>query len=217
MAYFGCIKKSAGSNYLYKWDFTKSLIDEVEGKEVTLARGAVRTSNGVELTGIGHRINFTLPTHDFLLNKTIELDIVKFDFKGNSNYDMNFIVQESAKTTATGYLEYFSNKGWKVYGYNAIRSDTLKESSIFSSDLDRNAFNGKTIKLKITRPTSGYDLFELYLDNVFVGRVNDVYFPSANAKNNFSIGSRNQNTATNGDQCYDVIISGFRIYANEEV
>lgn len=225
MAYFGCIKKSASPPTppepicLYKWDFTKSLVDEIQNYEVTLGGGAVRTNNGVEFTERRHRINFTLPSWDFLLNKTIELDIAKFDFKGNSNYDLNFIVSATSNSSATCYLAWFANMGWKVYG-RTVPNRTggyVKESSLFSSELGINAFDGKTLKLKIIRPTSGYDLFELYLNNVLVGQVNDVYAPVYEGYTNFSIGSRNQNYASNGDQCYDVIISGFRVYQNEEV
>lgn len=211
------ILKPSEPDYIYKWDFTQSLIDEIDGKTATLGKNAVRTNQGVSFTGKGDRVVISGLSKNFLINKTIEIDVVKFDFKGDTNYDMNFLVTPITGYTSIGMLEYVVSYGWLVYGMTANAQGIL-QSSPFSNDLNRNAFDGKTVKLKMSRPTSGYDYFELYLDDILVGTVNDTYMASGNDyKGIISIGSRDSNSQTNGDQCYDCIISGLRIYANEGV
>ena len=203
---------SAPVNYIYNWDFTESLDDKVEGKSVTLGGGAVRTNEGVKFTDKGHRINFTIPSADFWINKIIEFDIAKFDFKGNPNYDINFFWTPLTSGSGACLLCYATSVGWSVYGAKTRGGTQAKQSDAFSDGLPINAFDGKTVKLAVLRTGNG-DKFDLYLDDVFIGRVGNVHIPTQMTV--AAIGSKDVSTPSNSDQSYDVTITGLRIYSRE--
>lgn len=226
MAYFGCINKSSSPptppepNYLYKWDFTKTvdpLVDEIQGAAITLRSGAQISNNGVSFTERGHCIVLPTLSENFFIDKVIELDIAKFDFKGNERTDINFfVVPNDTNYADTCILCWMNNTQWSVWGATSTSGTGRRASSSFNSNLNRNSFDDKTIKLTTKRPTSGYDIFKLYIDDELVGTVNDIYIPKIASGNRATIGSRYGGNG-NGDQSYDCIISGIRIYENEEV
>jgi hypothetical protein len=206
------ILKPPEPDYLYNWDFTNSLVDKVQGSAVTLGANAVRTSSGVSFTGKGDRIIFDRTvTENILSDKVIEIDVAEMNFQGNTNYDMNFLVIPSPTSNATGILEFMKGLGWGIW-YNG-------EAFIISSSLDRNLFNNGTIKIisKNTQTAQHYDI-SLYFNNQLLGQLSDIVFRMSTRESDLmTLGSSNVSSPSNGDQCYDMTITGVRIYANEGV
>lgn len=196
-------------NYLYKWDFTKSLIDEVQGSEVTLGANASRSSNGVSFTGRGDRIIFDNSINIF--NKTIEIDVASCDFKGSTSYDMNFLISPTSLTNYASPLSYLKGKGWGVYN--------SRNDYVYPNTNDRNFINNGTVKIVMKQhqgSTSGYQDIVFYFNNAFIGSFDNYFLREKLSDKNVTIGSGNESPATNGDQCYDMTITGCRIYENEE-
>lgn len=207
-------------DYIYKWDFTKSLTDEIEGSEVTLGANAIRTSSGVSFTGKGDRIIFD-NSIDIMINKTIEIDIANCDFKGNTSYDMNFLIIPTSHTKYSSPLSFLKSKqSWGVYykTYSSIESRELQ----YNAGLGRNYFNDSKIKIKTIRtPHPRYNYlysFQLYVNDTLIGTVQDCDWGGfyLSTYGTMTIGGGNVSPASNGDQCYDMTITGVRIYDNEE-
>ena len=198
-------------DYIYKWDFTKSLVDEIQGSAVTLGANAVRTSSGVSFTGKGDRIIFDTSVNIF--DRTIEIDIANCDFKGNTSYDMNFLIIPTTLTLYASPLSYIKSlNGWGVYN--------SRNDYIYPNTNDRNYFNNGTIKIIMETPQGGSaekQNIKLYFNNNLVGGFDKYYLREKISDKNITIGSSNNSTSSNGDQCYDMTITGVRIYANEEV
>jgi hypothetical protein len=199
-------------DYLYKWDFTKSLIDEIEGSEVTLGANAVRTSSGVFFTGKGDRIIFDNTIDIFF--KTIEIDVASCDFQGNSNYDMNFLITPTPRTYYASPLSFIKNKGWGAYTYNMGAT-----SQIYPNTNNRNYINNGTVKI-VTKHHSGStsevkDIY-FYFNGDLVGTINNFWLGDKYQDKSITIGGGNESVA-NGDQCYNMTITGVRIYENEEM
>jgi hypothetical protein len=112
----------------------------------------------------------------------------------------------------TGALIYRKNTGWSAYGFTSNSGTSRAWDSLYNSNLGMNDFNNKTIK--IVNQLDGKTRL-LYLNDLLVGTLNGVYLNGGRAGNIY-IGGFGYNS-TNGDQCYDMTISGIRIYENEEV
>ena len=181
MACVGCINKRVSPptppepptpTYLYKWDFTKSvdpLVDEIQGANVTLRNGAQLTSEGVSFTGRGHCIVLPSLSQTFFVNKSIELDIEKFDFKGDTSKDINFfVVPNDLNYTDTCILCWMNSTQWSVWGATSTSGTGRRASSTFNSNLNRNSFDNKTIKLTTKRKSTRYDNLKLYINNELI-------------------------------------------------
>lgn len=199
-------------NYLYKWDFTKSLEDEIEGQIATL-NGVIRNNNGLNYTAIGGAYLGVID----MIGKTIEVDIESFEFKGSYSNHINFIMNGDLNGYATGALifRYNSTIGWASYGYLlpiTAGSDSKGWSAPYNSNLDRNSFNGKTIKLVYEDEHTR----SLYVDDELQGTVNSIYYDRDSER--LAIGARaSLDNLNQADQCYNMTIKGIRIYNNNEI
>lgn len=208
--------------YVYNWDFTQSLMDSVASKSAGLFAGdghelPVQTANGIEFTEATQELylgSFSLK------GKTIEIDVASLNFVGSSAYHIRFLMNASshgASPVGAGALIYRKDLGWSSYGY---KDATHTSSSyriwstdgwgrLYSTDNTVNAFNGKTVK--VVYGSDGHTR-SLYLDDEFIATMTDIYFNSESSS--ISIGSCGSHTQASGDQCYNMTVSGVRVYEN---
>lgn len=212
---------AAPSNYLYEWDLTQSLIDSVNSQEIILNAGsgvsnATRDSSG---------LHFNAGTQNAYLGqiempgKTIEIDVASFEFAGNTSNHARFLMNSQYTTTNSkglGPLIYKSSTGWASYGWTTESGTSAAWSStLWDSSLTMDAFNGKTVK--VVYGSDGHTQ-KLYLDDALIGTLTDIYFNnsgSTHLADKIFIGGQNSTSASSGDQCYNMTITGIRIYANE--
>lgn len=214
--------------YLYNWDLTQSLVDSVASQEITLGAGsgvsnATRNSNGLSFdaaTQYAYLGTIEMP------GKTVELDISSFDFKGNTNYHIRLFMNGQYNTVngyGLGALIWRNGTGWASYGWSSDSGTSRAWSaSCWSADLTGtstsiiNAFNGKTVK--IVYHSDGHTQ-DLYVDGTLKGTLTDIYFNkngSAHLSDKIYIGGCMSVAQNSGDQCYDMTITGIRIYENNE-
>lgn len=208
--YASKLKKADEHDYLYKWDFTKSLVDEIQGKEVILKNGLTRNNQGLifnQATQIATLGEISLD------GKTIEIDVPSFDCKANASYHMRFLTNtNNPSDNGTGALIY-RNKSkynqWGAFGYteNAYSVCTWSHYGLTGE----NALDNKTVKIIFNQNQNT----ELYLNDTYIG-TSEVYFVPSLTKYVEIGGVSSSSKASSGDQCYDMTISGVRIYENED-
>lgn len=200
--------------YLYNWDLTSSLVDSVSSQEITLSGNPTRDSSGLHFTAAA-QLAILSDSLD-MIGKTIELDIASFDFKGDTSKHARLLM--TANTTyGTGPLIFRSNTGWTAYGWVSASAGTSRAwastgyGDLYASN-QINAFNSKTVKIVFT---DGHT-FSVYVDGTLAGTVTDVYLNDASSRSEKVIigGITSSTSASNGDQCYDMTITGIRIWAN---
>lgn len=184
-------------DYLYKWDFTKSLTDEIEGL-TSEVRGNATFTPGEGVT-IGSQGGYLYSNCIAMkVGYTIEIDFSTCT-KAFSNVhgrlitvngvgDSGFIYRNMSPSSR--WQVYRSGKGWRNY------TTTNQNSDIFS---------GKTLKMTFLEN----NMIKVYSDNILVydGEsilYNDLYTEKLN------IGSED------GQNFYNMTITGIRIYENEE-
>lgn len=196
------------------WDLTSSLTDTVDGTVATLgAKSGVanptQDSSGLHFNAATQYIFFG--TYDTLAGKTVELDVASFSFAGNSAYHIRFFCLSSniyTNSTVYGPLLYRSGQGWSGYfNYPSSRQWMPNWIDGTSSDVV-NAINGKTVKMVFGSDGSTLDL---YLDDVHIGTRTGMI---VNSGTYFLVGG-NTEDQSKGDQCYNMTLTGVRIYENE--
>ena len=210
---------TAATTYLYNWDLTQSLTDSVNNRQITLmAREseptASRDSSGLHFTG-ATQIAYLGEIQP--AGKTFEIDVAAFDFKGDSSKHVRFFMQSNASDGGDAYGNgalIFRNTGkWAAYGYTTS-SETTRGWSDYSPNLTSvNMFNGKTVK--VVFDSDGHTK-NVYSDGTLVATDTAIYFNGDRAKYVYigGIKSTGSPSVNNGDQCYDMTITGIRIYAN---
>lgn len=181
---------------IYNWDFTKSLTDTINGEIAELKLNAVRDSEGVKLTGPGDRIYIGSLPDGFFMKKAIEIDIAKFDFKGDSSKGINLVnIPYALNFKSAMPLCWRSYYKWNYNIGNGFSQYGLDEL---------NAISGKTIRLNFLS-----DKTELYLDGEKIGTASQNVNTYATY---IAIGSIEQFSPSDADQSYDMTISGLRFY-----
>lgn len=187
--------------YLYKWDFTKSLTDEIQSQTAALS-GATQDSNGLHFSSSDHKAELC-PID--MRGKTIEIDISSIDWKGGSSHIS--LITTSSSNDPCGILFYWQNNYWTARYWN-----TSSGSGAWSRDrygINTSDMNGHTIKLVCKN-----DSVKLYIDDVAKNTVSidgDISNP-----NNHSLIIGKTGTNAYYKSLYDMTITGVRIYANEE-
>jgi len=212
--------------YLYNWDFTQSLTDTVNGTTAELS--ASNSNNAPTRTSSG--VVFDEPTQIIYFGqlggmegKTIEFDIASASFAGSTSYHIRYLMLNhgtSSLATGTGPLVWRKDNGWSAYGYEeSTGSDSSRKiwGSVYgslsgSSSAVLNYMSGKTVKIVMS--STGQST--LYIDDTLIGTQSSIYFTNSNNRCEHlwfgGIGSKDQ---SKGDQCYNLTLSGLRIYANE--
>lgn len=208
---------------LYSWDFTQGLTDEIGGRLAYLSAGSghsapTQTANGITFSEATQRIYFGGADYN-LAGKTIEYDVASCQFAGNSSYHIRHIVI-SNNNQSTGYgmspLVFRSGTGWSSYGYSQSSTTTTTRAWVSTpwisgttSDVV-DVMSGKTVKIVIG---SDRHTVKLYIDDTLIGTQTTNYFDSRCKYLMF--GGQVSYDQTKGDQCYDLVLTGFRIYEGE--
>lgn len=216
-------------NYLYNWDFTESLVDSVTGRTVSLSAGSghsapVRTSNGIEFTEATQRAYFG---SDFSIRgKTIEYDVGYANFKGNTSYHIRQLVLSNGNAAGTNYygMSPFvwratsGSQGWSMYGYSGSSGsertwvNTWGDLSGSSQEV-LDCMSGKTVKIVIS---ADGNTTSIYLDDELIGTQTGVNWRAGSTNGYMSFGGFATYAQSSGDQCYDLQLTGLRIYDTVE-
>lgn len=189
-------RKIAAENFkppetdLYRWDFTKSLIDEVQGVEAILTN-ASRDNNGVYLNTNNSCCKFL--TEDISTDNksyTIEIEIGESNAGFSGGYNGRFLMFTYDK----GYIYRGATNRWAFYSKNGAWVDAS-----WSDRGQKNIFNNSIIKAILYNGKC-----EIYKNDNLVQTFTNVVNVLFN-----SIGS------TNGNAFYNITIKSIRIYETE--
>lgn len=182
--------------YLYKWDFTQSLIDSIGGVTATIIKNVTHTIG----TGlVFYRSDSAVYLDDGLMEigRTIEIDISSMSLStGNTPGVFTTTYNNGFRYNDNGGYQY-----WEVARYNGSARPTYHAS-------DANIFNGKTLKMTIISDS----LMEVYADDTLVysgGRVD------IGASMPWGLGAISSKTSAWGNSYYNMTITGVRIYENQ--
>jgi hypothetical protein len=170
-------RKIAAENFippkldLYRWDFTKSLVDEVQGVEAILYK-CERDENGIYVDGTSNDITFTNVA--FEIGKTYE-----FKF-GNMQYKAGQTLISFSNDSFNNNSPFSWSSGSKVWGIN---QDGWKASNVKVKE-----FPNSTLKLVILS-----DRIDIYQDNTKLGYITIVL----NSYISFRVGNRFSGTFRN--------------------
>ena len=211
---------SQGTYYelLHAWDFTQSYIDSV-GSLVATPYGCTRDENGVHFTAGG---NVLYLGQIYSRDKIFEIDISNFEFAGNSDYHIRLlmgIAGSASNAVGAGALIFRSGYNWTSYGYKDSNTSHTgssyrkwSESTWNIPNADTDYFDGKTVKIYLS---NDMHTKRLYVDDVLMGTINDIYFNGDRCSHAY-IGGTMGRTAANGDQCYNMTITAIRVYSAGE-
>ena len=203
------------SNLLFDWDFTESLTDSKSSREAVLrgtsSASPTRTSAGLVFNAATQNVNLGEIN---LRGKSVEVDVAAFDIKGDATKNIRFVMSpvSTYPLNGQGGLLWSKSKGWGAYGQ---KSGTTTGGWGYYSGAEGvttdtiNMFDGTTIKLVFS---ASEDVVELFVDGVSKGTVTTL---DTSTFTTLVLGGGYSNwAATNGDQCYDMTISGVRVYSN---
>lgn len=208
------------NSMIRNWDFTTSLTDTIAGETLvpTAASGVTpptRSSNGLVFNAATQRL---LLSDDYQpVDFTIEIDVASFAFAGDSTKHIRFLMNtnsEDSNVVGSGSLIFRAGYGWSAYGFtdSALNDqgfrawDTNGWGTLYSTD-KANALSGKTVKV-FFEPDG--KTRRLYLDNELVGTITNLYFNHHSS--HIAIGGASTYSANSGDQCYNMTITGIRLY-----
>lgn len=204
---------------LYDWDLTSSLTDSVGGITATLIGNVdppTQSASGVSFSAAAQGIYFGQVGD--MSGKTLEYDVSNAVFAGSTSYHIRHTVfANSTASSAYGTSPFVwkSGTGWSAYGMSASSGTTRSWASdvwgtLSGSDASvLNCMSGKTVKVVFSADASSFDL---YLDSTFIGTKSGIYFDTRTKHLYF--GSITEGLASKGDQCYDMTLTGLRIYQN---
>ena len=176
---------------LYNWDFTKSIIDTINGNVAELLTGLTQTSSGLNYNSESQSVKLPLA---YSRGRAIEIDVTDFDIQDEMNHNVRFVMT----STANGMLIW----RWKeTIGWSSYRN--AWSSSIYGDLTDRNTFANSTIRIEI--PSDGHPI--LYKNGVLIG-TSSIEF--SDDTRDLYIGSTDQLSL--GGNLYNVKITGIRIY-----
>lgn len=157
-------------DYLYKWDFTKSLIDEKQGKIATLSGSATQGNDGVVISGNDGVLNFLGETVlDLSSGKTIEIEFT-WDANSRGTTSGMFGVNDGSAVplywhNSYGYVAYYKNIGAQ---YGSIQQ--LVKHGDWADYRNSYAFQDNSI-IKFVFNNDSYDI---YKDDNLIARFEDV-------------------------------------------
>lgn len=226
---------SEPKTYLVNFDFTESLVDKAGLMTPVLSHGtnatkdAQRTSAGLVFDEPEQKIYFGKINP---IGKTFEFDVANFSFAGNESYHMRLLMfsnQESSGEYDAWGISPFMWRSTGLYSGYAFtgESTTSGARSWYPSgwnDLtDRNVINGKTIKIVFNSNES----VSLYINDILIETKTGLYYNGDNRYYDSAQGKYYwrgcqhiqfggvHNQQSSGDQCYNLTLSGFRVYENE--
>ena len=204
-------------NYLYKWDFTKSLVDEKQGAEATYygsnAASITRDSEGIHINNTNQCIY--LCNNIELVGKTVEISISDYSPVNTPKVAGDILCHcDNDRIYTTNYLYFTGSSGhkWNVTGYYESNTNTGYSQTI-SSTLSPTDLDNSVIKF-IFGDEKGVSV---YLNDDLIGIADKLYFNAHSSHvsiNNLYLLGKNSNSGAN--DWYNMTITGVRIYENEE-
>lgn len=185
-----------GHDYIYNWDFTKSMVDSVQHMELTPVGDISRDSGGLHinnaiLPGINSHVELTGLNVD---GYCFEIDVAKYERQGNDHGRLFTIVQEGV--ASSGFI--FRKTGnWAIY--------SKKTSSWIESSLPYDGLDGQTVTIKLKPNESNVRYMYVYLNDSLIASGN----MDASTTLNAFIGS------DNGQAAYIMTITGLRVYQED--
>ena len=143
-------------NYLYKWDFTKSLTDEITGVTVSLGGNSIQNENGIFINDSFSYVSLNIGD----ITTQNQVVIMEFDIgemiDNNGNYHGRFLMWREE----TGLiLDINKNpKQWDIYAYRW----NFSQPAITNSSIFRNS----TLKLVLRN----LDV-EIYVNNIYITKI----------------------------------------------
>ena len=216
-------------NYLYYWDFTKSLTDEIQGNVAELCawnsstfpdRLPKRTENGVifdkPCQAIYFGNGFEAGGHTF------EYDVGYAHFEGDTSYHIRHLMltygspHTSFVPAGISPFMWRAAKGWSMYGYNSSTDSSTKWGDIWGnlqgdSQEILDCTSGKTVKIVIS---NNGNMTSIYLDGVLIGTQTGINWRRDSSNGSMCFGGF-CSSQSGGDQCHYLELRGLRIYANE--
>ena len=203
MAYFGCINISSSPptppepNYLYKWDFTKSLVDEVQGKTATLSGSATQGNNGVVISAKDGLLNFLGSDEVTADGKVIEIDL-SLNIASIYSASSYYILGNSSNNDGFYYQQ--AGQVWKMYYSRAQHNSIISWSEESNFNI---LANGGILKFEVTNQT-----MNVYLNDELVQQ-----FDNFTTVNLYGIIGK----AYGQKSAFTMTIRSIKIYENEEV
>lgn len=211
-------------NYLYKWDFTKSLTDEVAGVTAELINNATIDNNGINITENNHAAY--LGEID-LIGKTLEIEYGEIDIVNNS--DNLYIVLRN--NVSGGWLgasitlfKGISGGGFLMKAYSnsdgSSSSTDIRYLTDYLTNPTNNYFSNKKIKF-IFGGNNGVSNGNIgvYINDVLIVNLTGCYLRSSGTYKTTHMyvgGGYEGGNTTLSNSSDDSIIKSIRIYENEE-
>lgn len=171
MAYFKC-KGEAGKNidYLYKWDFTKSLTDRVTGTVATLNSATRTDEHGITLLNSDSYVSIAVSGNSLIANgRTLEIDFGTVS-KSYSGRHGRFIMYDDDE----GFIFRNGSDLWQVYSSSGWRSytETSSNPDVFSNKTLKMVFNTNSLMDVYANNElvySGYPFFSINSTSMLIG------------------------------------------------
>lgn len=182
--------------YIYNWDFTKSLVDTVNGNTAVLLNDLERSNEGLVYNNASQSVQ--LP-NVYARGRIIEIDVTDFDIQDQEDHNVRFVMINS--TDGLLIRRWKETEGWSGY-YNYEWSDSIYGDLV---DTERQIFANSTIKIEI----SNEGISSLYVNGTFIGSLS-LNFPDEIG--NIWLGSTMIESV--GGNLYNVKITGVRVFGD---
>ena len=224
------VESATDVQYIMNFNFKESLEDSVNGITPTLdaASGTsapIRTNDGIVFNASTQCIVFGDLDP---VGKTFEFDISSFSFAGSLDYHVRLLMFSNGRWGISP-LMYRANTGYNGYGFSESSGTTRLWSNTPWAGLQGEGknvidlLNDKTVKIVFETQNQ----VALYINNELIGYQTDRYYNSASSSDSnvsgiryckrISFGGESETgyrQQRRGDQCYNLILSGFRVYEN---
>ena len=201
---------------LHNWDFTQSLIDTVANKEMILSNSnsgtdlPTRDSSGLHFNAAEEVAYAEGLTEFTTLGTEWELDVASAEFAGTetgaTNHKRLLIADRVGQSYNRGVmifkgsapLQTWFNGSWKTY--------TAESGQTIPATTD--PLSGKTVKVAV----NSEGIVSLYLDGILTGKTSSSVTNERFPYNSILIGGNKSGTQAAGNQIYNMVITGLRIY-----
>ena len=180
-------------DYLYKWDFTKSLTDEIAGITVSLGGNATKNENGIFITDRTSYVSLNIDDI-YTDNQTIimEFDIGEMTDDNGNNAHGRFLMWR--EDTGLIFNNNYIPKEWDIYGDSWTYSQPrITNGSIFSNS---------TLKVVL----KNIDV-EIYVNNTYITK---------NVVKGYSMLVNFRYIGSSSQSFHNVNIKALRIWTEEE-
>ncbi len=203
MAFYRCIGNSSQMKYVHKWDFTKSLVDEITGDTIDISHCIYEMGVGIKITD--RSAYLPVLNNEPYYNWLIEIDISDMTYNVQNSYDA-YLLSTSGSDYGLAYYYTSNNHGvdnnmWKSKG---------DQGKPYKTDGDY--FKNSTIKFFIGYVGGASTInYRIYKNDTIVYQKTTAYTPDNINMKYFYIGHPNNKSF------YDVTITGIRVINTQNI